>query len=561
MEIRQIAPSFAAAPQITVADVPAIAEAGYKTLICNRPDGEADDQTPAGEIAAAAREAGLEFRFVPIKPGVISDEVIDTFDEALKGCKGPILAYCRTGTRSSTLWALARSKMLSPEAILNATGQAGYDLSGIRPRMETRFGVDAHKIRPEKFDILIVGGGAGGVATAASILKRRPQAKVAIIEPREEHYYQPGWTLVGAGVFNKTQTVRRMSEVIPDGVQLIRGAVAGFDPDRNEVALENGARYGYDVLVVCPGLRLAWEAVEGLPATLGKNGVTSNYRFDLAPYTYELVQQTRKGRAIFTQPPMPIKCAGAPQKAMYLSADYWLRTGVLKDIDIEFCNAGGVLFGVPDYVPALMEYVQKYDARLGFFHNLIKVDGEAKVATFEVTDGDTKTTVEKEFDMLHVCPPQTGLDFIKASQLTDAAGWVDVDQATLRHTRYGNIFGLGDGCNTPNAKTAAAVRKQAPVVAVNALAVLDGKDPVAAYDGYGSCPLTVERGKIVLAEFGYGGALLPSFPDWLIDGKKPSRLAWFLKERMLPPVYWSGMFRGHEYLAQPQMTFRKVGNE
>ncbi|WP_372605084.1 TIGR01244 family sulfur transferase [Actibacterium sp.] len=561
MEIKQIAPSFAASPQIKPDDVARIAEAGYRTIICNRPDGEADDQTSAAEIATAAREAGLEFRFVPIKPGMISDEIIQSFDDALKGCKGPVLAYCRTGTRSSTLWALARAKMLSPDAILTATAQAGYDLSGLRPRMEERFGESIQTATPEKYDVLIVGGGAGGVATAASILKRRPQAKIAIIEPREEHYYQPGWTLVGAGVFTKGQTMRRMVDVIPDGVQLIRGAVSAFDPARNEVSLENGARYGYEVLVVCPGLRLAWEAIEGLPATLGKNGVTSNYRFDLAPYTYELVQATRKGKAIFTQPPMPIKCAGAPQKAMYLSADYWLRTGVLKDIDIEFCNAGGVLFGVPDYVPALMEYVQKYDATLSFFHNLVKVDGNAKVATFEVTDGDTKTLVEKEFDMMHVCPPQTGLDFIKASPLADAAGWVDVDQATLQHKKFANIFGLGDGCSTPNAKTAAAVRKQAPVVAVNALAVLDGKDLVAQYDGYGSCPLTVERGKIVLAEFGYGGKLLPSFPQWLIDGKKPTRAAWFLKERMLPPMYWQGMFKGREYLAEPDMTFKKIGSE
>ena len=223
--------------------------------------------------------------------------------------------------------------------------------------------------------------------------------------------------------------------------------------------------------------------------------------------------------------------------------------------------AGGVLFGVPDYVPALMEYVERYDATLSFNHNLVKVDGENKVATFEVTDGETTSTVEKEFEMMHVCPPQTGLDFIKASPLADEAGWVDVDQATLQHKKYPNIFGLGDGCNTPNAKTAAAVRKQAPVAAVNALAVLDGHELVAEYDGYGSCPLTVERGKIVLAEFGYGGKLMPSFPDWIIDGKRASRRAWFLKERMLPPMYWQGMFRGREYLAQPRMTFEKISAE
>ncbi len=265
------------------------------------------------------------------------------------------------------------------------------------------------------------------------------------------------------------------------------------------------------------------------------------------------MQELREGRAIFTQPPMPIKCAGAPQKAMYLSADNWYREGVLKNIDIQFCNAGGVLFGVKDYVPALEGYVKKYDANLNFFHNLISVDGSAKKATFAVNKPDEEPkTVEMEFDMMHVCPPQTAPDFIRVSPLADAAGWVDVDQATLRHKTYDNIWSLGDVMNAPNAKTAAAARKQAPVVAENVVADINGSSPVAQYDGYGSCPLTVERGKIVMAEFGYGGTLKPSFPGFLIDGTKPSRLAWFLKERMLPPIYWQAMLRGKEWLAKPE---------
>ncbi|MBD3763256.1 MAG: TIGR01244 family phosphatase [Rhodobacterales bacterium] len=559
MDIKQIAPSFAAAPQIRPDDVIRIAEAGYKTIICNRPDAEADDQPRAAEIAAAARAAGLEFRYLPIKGGKpIAEETLASFDEALRTCKAPILGYCRTGNRSSTLWALARSKMLSPDAILTATARAGYDLSGLRPMMEERFGTEVTRIKPQKYDVLIVGGGAGGISAAASIRKRRGNLRIAIVEPREMHYYQPGWTLVGAGVFDPAVTRRPTAEVIPEGVTWIRGAVAEFQPDQDEVVLEDGSRYAYGVLVVAPGLKLDWDAIDGLTETLGQNGVTSNYRYDLAPYTWELVQDLKKGAAIFTQPPMPIKCAGAPQKAMYLSADHWFRTGALKDISIDFSLSGAVLFGVPDYVPALMEYVQKYRAQLNFGQTLVRVDGPGRVATFRTGDG---SLVEKPFDLLHVVPPQTGLDVIKASPLADAAGWVAVDQATLQHTKYANIFGLGDGCSTPNAKTAAAVRKQAPVVAVNALAILDGRVPVAVYDGYGSCPLTVERGKIVLAEFLYGGKVAPSLPTWLIDGKKATRAAWLLKERMLPPMYWQGMFKGREYLAQPALRFEKIAAE
>ncbi|MGB0497860.1 MAG: TIGR01244 family sulfur transferase [Rubricella sp.] len=561
MEIKRIAPSFAASPQLRPEDVAAAAEAGYKTIVCNRPDGEGDDQPRASAIAEACRDSGVEFRYLPVKPGRMPQETLDAFDDMLRNAKAPILGYCRTGNRSATLWSLARSSHLSPEAILSATAQAGYDLSGLRLAMEERFGTDVSGARPEGFDVLIVGGGAGGVSAAASLLKRSPGLKIALIEPREDHYYQPGWTLVGAGVFEPAQTRRPMRDVLPPQIKWIRGAVAEFHPDRDEVLLEDGARYAYRALVVSPGLKLDWEAVEGLPDTLGRNGVTSNYRYDLAPYTWDLVRGLREGRALFTQPPMPIKCAGAPQKAMYLSADHWQRMGRLKDIDVEFANAGGVLFGVPEYVPALMDYVRRYDATLSFNENLVSVDGDRKVATFRVTDGEGSRMVEKAFDMLHVCPPQTGLDFMKASPLVDDGGWMDVDPRTLRHTRYENVFGLGDGTSTPNAKTAAAVRKQAPVVAVNVLAHLKGKPPSAAYDGYGSCPLTVERGKIVLAEFAYGGKLAPSFPEWLLDGRKPTRAAWLLKERLLPPMYWKGMFRGREYLAEPDLSFQKIAAE
>jgi sulfide:quinone oxidoreductase len=404
-----------------------------------------------------------------------------------------------------------------------------------------------------KHQILIVGGGAGGIATAASLLKRDNSLDIAIIEPSETHYYQPGWTLVGGGVFTQAQTRRSMSSLIPKGVRWIRSAVSSFDPDNNELVLGDGERLGYDYLVVSPGLKLCWDKVEGLEQTLGKNGVTSNYRFDLAPYTWQLVEELKSGTALFTQPPMPIKCAGAPQKAMYLSCAEWFKNDRLKDIHVAFHNAGGVLFGVQEYVPALMSYIEKYDAKLCFNENLIAVDGAQKTATFNVTDAEGNSREEtREFDMIHVCPPQASLDFVANSPLANEAGWVDVDQETLRHNRYANIWGLGDGCSAPNAKTAAAVRQQAPVVAANLVASMKGEPQFAIYTGYGSCPLTVERGKIVLAEFGYGGVLQPSFPKWMVDGTKATRRAWFLKETLLPPIYFHAMLKGREWLAAPK---------
>ena len=409
------------------------------------------------------------------------------------------------------------------------------------------------------FEVLIIGAGAGGISVAASLLSRKPALKIAIVDPADIHYYQPGWTMVGGGIFEPQQTAKTMGSLIPKGVKWIQASVAGFEPATSEVVLEGGRKIGYKRLIVCPGLKLDWDKIEGLSDTLGHNGVTSNYRYDLAPYTWELVKGMKEGRAIFTQPPMPIKCAGAPQKAMYLSGDAWFRRGVLTNIDIQFNNAGGVLFGVKDYVPALMEYIKKYDATLNFFHNLVAVDGPAKKAWFDVAKPDQPVErVEMAFDMMHVCPPQCAPDFIRNSPLADAAGWVDVDQITLRHKTYDNIWALGDVMNAPNAKTAAAARKQAPVVAGNIVADMRGASAVAQYDGYGSCPLTVERGKIVLAEFGYGGVMLPSFPKMLIDGTKPSRAAWFLKEKMLPPIYWQAMLKGREWMAKPEPMSAKA---
>ena len=400
--------------------------------------------------------------------------------------------------------------------------------------------------------ILIIGGGAAGISTAASLLKRDKTLDIAIIEPSDTHSYQPGWTMVGGGIFHPQQTVQSMNAVMPSRVKHIKAAAASFQPENNTVTLEDGRTVSYDYLVMAPGLKLNWAAVEGLEDTLGKNGVTSNYLFDLAPYTWKLVQKTKGGKALFTQPPMPIKCAGAPQKAMYLSCSEWEKQGTLNHIDVEFCNAGPGLFGVADYVPPLMEYVKRYGAALTMNTNLVKVDGPNQIATFAQTDADGNTTmVDKEFNMLHVVPPQTGLDFVANSPLANDASWVDVDQHSLQHTKYANVFGLGDGCSTANAKTAAAARKQAPIVAANLLRVMRGQSAVYHYDGYGSCPLTVENGKVILAEFGYGGKIIPSFP-W--DSTKPRKLAWILKAGVLPWMYWNVMLKGREWLVKPATT-------
>jgi len=560
MEVKTISPFLSVAAQIKAEDVATLSELGFRTIINNRPDNETDDQPRSATLAAAAKAHDIAYLDVPVVAGKLGAADVKAFSDAMHEVRGPILAFCRTGTRSATLWALYAAERLDVDAVMQATREAGYDLDALKPRLEEvaaigtapairRVGKASSEV---PFDVVIVGGGSAGIAAAMSLLQRRSDLDIAVIEPRKRHYYQPGFTLLGGGVFDRRQVVRPTAEVMPRRVRWIETAAAAFEPEHDRVVLEDGSRVSYRQLVVAPGLKLDWDAVPGLRDTLGKNGVTSNYRYDLASYTWDLVRNLRAGRAVFTQPPMPIKCAGAPQKAMYLSCDHWLRHGRLNDIQVDFFNAGGVLFGVDTYVPALMEYVRKYAANLNFTRNLVEIDGASRTAWFAGA-GDSEASREAvEFDMIHVCPPQAAPDFISHSPLADAQGWVDVAPDTLRHVRYDNVFGLGDGTNTPNAKTMAAARKQAPVVARNVVASLDEKDLQAVYDGYGSCPLTVEKGKVVLAEFGYGGKLLPSFPQWVNNGTRPTRLAWFLKERLMPSVYYQLMLKGREWLAQPK---------
>jgi sulfide:quinone oxidoreductase len=395
-------------------------------------------------------------------------------------------------------------------------------------------------------DVVVIGGGSAGIGIVASLLKRMPDLQITLIEPNDKHYYQPAWTLVGGGAYDVRKTVRPMSQVIPRGATWIKAAVVEVLPDGKRLALSNGKSVADQNLIVCPGLRLAWEKIEGLEQTLGKNGVTSNYRYDLCTYTWQLVQGLRKGKAIFSQPGMPIKCAGAPQKALYLSCDHWQKSGALQDVKVEFNLAGAALFGVAAFVPPLMKYIQKYRAQLVFGSNLVKVDGPARTAWFESKDEQGAVILQaKTFDMLHVVPAQVPPEFIRTSALADAAGWCEVDPGTLQHSRYPEVFALGDVCSTSNAKTAAAARKQIVVVAENLLAVRGNQPMPLRYDGYGSCPLTVEKGKVVLAEFGYGGKLLPTFP---LDATVARKSAWFLKARLLPWFYWNGMLKGREWL-------------
>lgn len=391
-----------------------------------------------------------------------------------------------------------------------------------------------------KHRIAIVGAGTGGLSVMRNLHRRRKDLQITLIEPNADHYYQPLWTLVGAGVFPLSKSRRRLRDFIPADVQWIQDRVQNFFPEENFLTLSRGERVEYDYLVVAAGLQIDWHKIEGLLQTLGKNGVCSNYSKDTVEYTWQCMSSFKGGRAVFTFPNTPIKCAGAPQKVMYLAEETFRKNGVRPKTEVEFISAGAAIFGVAKYRAALEKIVQRRQIHTQFKMNLVKIDGANRIATFQ--NVDSGEFHQEKFDMIHVTPPMSAPDFVKSSPLANEAGWVEVDKFTTRHVRYSNVFSLGDVSSLPNSKTGAAIRRQGPVLVSHLLATIDGKSSALTYNGYASCPLVTGRGKCILAEFDYDGNPDETFP---FDQGKERRSMYWLKKYLIPFMYWRAMMRGY----------------
>lgn len=389
-------------------------------------------------------------------------------------------------------------------------------------------------------DIVIVGGGTAGITVAARLLKGSGRHRdVAVIDPATRHYFQPAFTLVGAGACSMESTYRDEEKVIPKHASWIQEAVDSICPEENYVTTREGTRVHYDWLVVAPGLQINWNQVPGLSESIGKYGVCSNYSFETVETTWKTLQATKSGTAIFTHPPGAVKCGGAPQKICYLADDFFRRQGVRGAIRIVFSAAMPHIFAVEKYRNVLNKVVARKEIETHFREELIEVRGPEQVARFR--NLETGEECERTFAMLHVTPPMGPPDVIAKSPLADEKGWTDVDKYSLQHQRFANVFSLGDASNLPTSKTGAAIRKQAPVLVENLLAAKDGKPLTARYDGYTSCPLVTGYGKLVLAEFDYEQKTQETFP---FDQGKERWSMYFFKRHVLPKLYWWGMLKG-----------------
>ena len=391
-------------------------------------------------------------------------------------------------------------------------------------------------------EILIVGGGTAGISVAAR-LKKAKVDDVAVMDPATTHYYQALWTLVGGGRATAKETARPQQKVMPKDVTWIRQAAVEIDPEEQTVTAGNGDVIGYDFLVVCPGIQLDWDRTPGLADTLGIDGVSSNYTFELAPKTWEFIQNTTSGTAVFTMPGGPIKCAGAPQKIAYLASHYWEQQGVLDAIDVHLVLPTPKMFGVKVFSDVLEGVVERYGITVHFESEVTEVRPETRDVVI-THHGDDGRKSDLGYDMMHATPHQSAPDWVKQSPLStgDANGYVDVDKHTHQHVRWPNIFSLGDAGSTPNSKTGAAIRKQAPVATENILAARAGQELTGHYTGYASCPLTTARNRMLLAEFDYTMEPTPSIP--VINTKKERYDMWLLKRYGLPFMYWNLMLKG-----------------
>ncbi|KAM9807983.1 sulfide:quinone oxidoreductase, mitochondrial-like [Neosynchiropus ocellatus] len=390
------------------------------------------------------------------------------------------------------------------------------------------------------YKMLVLGGGSGGIAMSARMKRMLGAENVAVVEPSEMHYYQPIWTLVGAGAKSVKSSGRPTESVMPSGVKLVKSKVQEINPEKNTVRTDDGTEISYEYLIVALGLQLHFEKIKGLPEGFEHPKIGSNYSVQTVEKTWKALQDFKEGNALFTFPNTPIKCPGAPQKIMYLSDAYLRKTGKRSKASIKYFSSLPVIFSVKKYADSLWEIVKKRDLEVNLRHDLIEVRVDKQEAVFTNLDkpGETKVV---EYEMLHVTPPMGPNSAVKSSLLADEVGWLDVDKETLQHKKYPNVFGIGDCTNLPTPKTAAAVAAQSAVLQRTIKQVLKKEKPDQKYDGYTSCPLVTSYNTVIMAEFDYSFQPLETFP---IDQGKERRLMYYMKADVMPHLYWQGLLRG-----------------
>ncbi|MBN3313356.1 SQOR protein, partial [Atractosteus spatula] len=397
-----------------------------------------------------------------------------------------------------------------------------------------RHGVNVRQLRglssspaSEHYKVLVVGGGSGGITMSARMKRKVGAENVAVVEPSENHYYQPLWTLAGAGAKSVGSSRRPTASVVPSGVKWIKSRVQEFSPDQNRIRTDDGKEISYQYMIVALGLQLHYEKVLSIFMCKNTRGAWLPI-ISMAAGGFRLTDCAAALQLFLAHVTCPT--------FLFLTL---LQTGKRHKANIIYNTSLPVLFGVKKYADALWDIVKTRDLNVNLRHNLIEVRADKKEAVFEKLDNPGETVV-LEYEMLHVTPPMGPPEVLKGSPLADEGGWLDVDKDMLQHKKYPNVFGIGDCTNLPTSKTAAAVAAQSAVLDRTISKVMRNEKPNKRYDGYTSCPLVTSYNTVILAEFDYNGQPLETFP---IDQGKERRTMYYMKADVMPHLYWHGLLK------------------
>lgn len=399
--------------------------------------------------------------------------------------------------------------------------------------------------------VVVIGGGAAGISVASRLLRKLSKAKITVVDPSERHFYQPGFTFIGSGVWKADDVWMKQEDLMPKGVEWKRTKVTMVEPDKNIVVLADSSRIKYDFLVLAPGIQENWSLIEGIAKeTLGAGNAHSIYDFEGSQRTWKAIDEfaNKGGKLVFTDTWTKHKCGGAPKKICLLTEHLARKRGTRGNMSFKYFTGSKALYDVPHYTPRLEQIYKEREIPVRTRSRLAAVDTAAKKAYF--VDRDTKAQFVEDYDFLHFAPPQSAPDFVKLSGLgwtegpLSPEGWAMVDKHTLVHLKWRNIVSLGDVAGIPTSKTSAAIRKQVPVAVENLCSLIAGKEPEIKYDGYAACPIIADYGHLLMAEFDYEKKCRQSFPLSLLDTTKEIRTGWWLKRFVLKPMYFHLMLRG-----------------
>lgn len=395
--------------------------------------------------------------------------------------------------------------------------------------------------------IVILGAGAGGASIANRLANRLEGAEITIVDGTTQHWYQPGFTLIAAGLKPASYSISDTAHWLPGSINWIAEHAAEIDPEARRVTTTGGTRLDYDYLIVSTGLTLDWDAVEGFSLDMvGENGIGAHYAGpEQAAATWrEMGRFTdRGGVALIGRPATEMKCAGAPLKFAFLTDDRARSKGTRGDTEVIYTAHSQALFGVPIVNEKVKMLFGSRGIDVRYDHVLRGIDADRKVATYDTPEG----TQQIEYDFINVIPPQRAPQVVRDSGLSWAdrwtdQGWIEVDMHTLRHARYPEVFGIGDINGVPFGKTAASVKWHQPVVEDHLVAQIQGREGTARFTGYTSCPLITRVGRAMLIEFDYENQLVPSFPG-VIAPLEELWISWLMKEVALKATY-NAMLRG-----------------